>query len=209
MGFFSWLTADTEESVTNRYSTRGARTVHLLQPEGREPITEPSYEGYGEFGGIDVYDWLARQNIAADQLVGIDHDTMRGIGITLAMGSYYRHAETGDLITIFNEIHPVVQAKYGLSVRNLHVRYDEPIAEFGGRNANEMVADGSLVSIDLPRPDITIKLSHDANAVYENLPESQNCPEQGYFNGDDDDGDEDEDGYDEDIDEDDDLQDAA
>lgn len=75
MGFFSWMTCDTNESISNQFSARGARTVYLLQPEGKPPIEEENYEGYGDFGGIDAYVWLATNNglgATADRYAGID-----------------------------------------------------------------------------------------------------------------------------------------
>ena len=73
MGFFSWKTADTRETVWNRYSDHGCRTVYLLQPNGGLNIREDAYEGYGDFGGVDVYEWLAIANKAGtDREAGID-----------------------------------------------------------------------------------------------------------------------------------------
>lgn len=54
MGFFSWQTADTKESIMNHYSGQ-CKTVYLLQPGGAEPIEETAYDGYGVFGGWRRY----------------------------------------------------------------------------------------------------------------------------------------------------------
>ena len=67
MGFFSWKTADTNETIWNRYAievnpAHQCKPVYLLQPNGMAPILEPSYEGYGDFGGIDALEWLAEMN---------------------------------------------------------------------------------------------------------------------------------------------------
>jgi hypothetical protein len=61
MGFFSWKTSDTEKSISNRYSDRGALPVYVLCPDGSK-IYEPNYEGYGEFGGRDMYALVAQWN---------------------------------------------------------------------------------------------------------------------------------------------------
>ena len=61
MGMFSWLTNDTGESVTNRYTDEGALPVYLHDNEGNV-WHEPDYEGYGEFGGVDYYELLAKMN---------------------------------------------------------------------------------------------------------------------------------------------------
>jgi hypothetical protein len=66
MGFFSWKTADTQESIPNIHAGKPIRTVYLLQPGGKPSIAESSYGGYGYFGGIDAYAWLARMNSEED-----------------------------------------------------------------------------------------------------------------------------------------------
>ena len=72
MGFFSWNTCDTGESIANNCSTRPTFTVHMIAPDGRV-FTEPDYEGYGEFGGKDFHELLAELNgLAPDRSLGID-----------------------------------------------------------------------------------------------------------------------------------------
>ena len=72
MGFFSWKTCDTDESIANNCSTRPTFTVHMIAPDGRV-FTEPDYEGYGEFGGKDFYELLAEINgLESDRQLGID-----------------------------------------------------------------------------------------------------------------------------------------
>jgi hypothetical protein len=71
MGMFSWLTNDTGESVTNRYTKEGALPVYLHDNEGNV-WHEPDYEGYGEFGGVDYYELLAKMNGLNTRNEGID-----------------------------------------------------------------------------------------------------------------------------------------
>lgn len=61
MGFFSWLTQDSDESISNVYSSEGAFTVYMWDNKGNI-WTEDAYEGYGEFGGKDYYELLAEMN---------------------------------------------------------------------------------------------------------------------------------------------------
>jgi len=61
MGFFSYLTSDSNEPIKNIY-TGDCRTVYMLQPGDEPNIREPSYGGYGEFGGCDVFVWLTEHN---------------------------------------------------------------------------------------------------------------------------------------------------
>jgi hypothetical protein len=72
MGFFSWNTCDTGESIANAYSTRPTFPVHMITPDGRV-FTEENYEGYGEFGGKDFHELLAELNgLESDRDAGID-----------------------------------------------------------------------------------------------------------------------------------------
>lgn len=80
MGFFSWLTSDTEISISNRFSKRRALPVYLITPDN-ERIFEKHYEGYGVFGGFDAYALLAKWNYPEMCNGDIDHD--RTIGIFL------------------------------------------------------------------------------------------------------------------------------
>lgn len=84
MGYFSWKTADTQKSISNRNSVRGAFPVYLLQPHHLPAIKETSYVGYGVFGGRDVYQLLAEWN--APELCNgeVEHD--RSIGIDIQFG---------------------------------------------------------------------------------------------------------------------------
>ena len=61
MGFFSWKTADTDESVSNLYSIRGAHPCKMLSPDGRV-FEETDYAGYGFFGGKDYYELVSELN---------------------------------------------------------------------------------------------------------------------------------------------------
>lgn len=87
MGFFSFLTADTNESIANVQSghPNSKRPVYMLQPNGQEPICCCQYQGYTVFGGVDAFAWLAKMNIdTADSLdLYEDSDELRGWGIAL------------------------------------------------------------------------------------------------------------------------------
>jgi hypothetical protein len=85
MGMISWLTGDTKDSIVNRHHPDGAVTVYLLQPNGKPSIAESNYNGYGLFGGVDVFTWIAEYN-ASDfgiSLIGASPDDMRDIGCDL------------------------------------------------------------------------------------------------------------------------------
>lgn len=61
MGFFSWKTADTKKSIANVSSGQPTMTVYLTAPDGTQ-FKEDDYEGYGDFGGKDIYELVAELN---------------------------------------------------------------------------------------------------------------------------------------------------
>lgn len=89
MGLFSWCTSDTKKSISahmNGYE--GApKTVYLLNPFG-EAFKETYYDGYGNFGGQDVYalvaKWNAPEKCKDEDGNWLSDDDIRGIGIDLA-----------------------------------------------------------------------------------------------------------------------------
>jgi len=87
MGFFSFKTSDTNESIANIHSDHPnkGRTVYLVQPNGKPPIAENAYNGYGDFGDIDAYAWLAKFNAPNVEHLDLvkDSEVLRHIGIDL------------------------------------------------------------------------------------------------------------------------------
>ena len=77
MGQFSWITSDTQRSVSNITPF----PVYVLCPDG-EIIEETDYEGYGIFGGRDIYQLVAEWNCPEKCNGDVDHD--RRIGISIA-----------------------------------------------------------------------------------------------------------------------------
>ena len=124
MGFFSWQTADTKESIANVY-TGHCRPVYLLQPNGKPPIYEPEYAGYGEFGDKNAYVWLAENNLPEAMLDRICEDELHDIGLELFLEGCF----------------------------------EDKISE-----------------VMYP-----LKFSFSKDAVYEDLPASNDCPYQGFF----------------------------
>jgi len=74
MGFFSWKTMDTDESIPNNDSALNTFTVYMQDDKGNTWI-EHDYEGYGVFGGKDYYELLSEMN---------GHGTDRSKGIEIA-----------------------------------------------------------------------------------------------------------------------------
>lgn len=79
MGFFSWNTVDTNRSIANVNSGRKTFTVFVLQPNGLPTIKEEAYDGYGVFGGYDVYALFAKWNVPDKCNGDVEHDRLVGI----------------------------------------------------------------------------------------------------------------------------------
>lgn len=174
MGYFSWLTSDTKESISVTSSSRSCRPVFLLQPNDEGAILEEAYEGYGEFGGVDAYIWLATKNLPAKTLKGLSLDETRDLGVGLAHGQYLHDRKTGKNLIVFHD--------YRL-LRPGAEFFDGPYTKIPpgfDASVNDLTAQGRLVSVAFwcPTP---LKFSFDPNAVYENLPAAETCPDQGVY----------------------------
>jgi len=80
MGQFSWLDCETGEQVLDDVS----RDVYVLVPKefGGGHIKEECYDGYGRFGGRDVYALVAQWN-KPEECIG-DDEADRYVGIDIA-----------------------------------------------------------------------------------------------------------------------------
>lgn len=87
MGFFSWMTQDTDKSIANNYSGRDTFPVDMIDDKGNV-YHEDSYEGYGVFGGKDYFVLLAEMNgLTRDESIENEEkreDELRSRGINLS-----------------------------------------------------------------------------------------------------------------------------
>jgi hypothetical protein len=71
MGFFSFITQDTKESIANYYSKRTVIPAYLMDNKGN--IWEENwYAGYGIFGGKDFFELVAEMNDKTTREEGIE-----------------------------------------------------------------------------------------------------------------------------------------
>ena len=85
-GQFSWFTQDTERQIGSE--KRNTIEVYMYDNQGNQ-YREKKYEGYGEFGGMDYYELLARMNgYTEEDLEDIKgpFKELRQLGIDLAFG---------------------------------------------------------------------------------------------------------------------------
>jgi hypothetical protein len=187
MGFFSWNTADTQESIANSHSEHenANRTIYLLQPNGLDSIVEREYEGYGMFNNTDAYVWLGVNNFEDEILDAIltcsDNeedflDKVRSLAISVNLGHYFEDINTGETFA-YND------SQYFEGMQPFNGSYADVMDNYG-KTPNELVKEGiwveksftEMITINNP-----LKFSYDKDAVYEDLPASTDCRFQGFF----------------------------
>lgn len=165
MGYRSWLTADTHESILVSHLSDVEQTVYLLQPNGAPPIVESAYDGYGTFGDTTVTDWLVEHNAPADRIEDLRKDFWYGIQLETGL-RYFRDVETGERFAVFHTgacaIDPAIVAH--------HCTYAAPLSGYG-LSANALREQGRIVEERLPTA-FPLKFSFDPTARYEDLPGS-------------------------------------
>lgn len=86
MGYFSWVTSDTNKSICNIYSGKTTFPVYVLCPD-QSIIREDNYEGNGIFGGRDIYALVAIWNVPdsckGDNGEYLEDFNIRDIGLKL------------------------------------------------------------------------------------------------------------------------------
>jgi hypothetical protein len=91
MGFFSFKTTDTNRSINNAHSGIPTFKVVVVDDNGNEYV-EHNYNGYGIFGGIDIFILIAEMNgylFNDDNDPDQEYETLRNLGIQL----YYEEPE--------------------------------------------------------------------------------------------------------------------
>lgn len=188
MGFFSWKSADDKVSIMNCH-TPDCRTVYFLLPNGQPPIQEDSYDGYGVFGDTNAYEWLLEENAEhlGLNLDGLDSEQAYMAGVHLAVGSFCKDIATGEYWVYERNkscFELLVSGVEPGAVVNSFVNWGHKIPRYGA-SANELVEAGDFKQIDVSEMleiKYPIKLSFNPEAKYEDLPASEICPNQGYFN---------------------------
>lgn len=180
MGFFSWNTADKEESIANVYSEKfNGRPVYMLQPNGLPPIEEKGYEGYGEFGGVNAYLWFYESNkeslSAKDE--GLSEGEKISLGISMECGWVCVNVKTRAVWHVFHDARKLLDGEF------FDGGFDAVIPAFNS-SMNELVKSGEFLRVqisDFLKIRHPLKFSYNREAVYEDLPSSKTCEYQGFF----------------------------
>tara|TARA_R110000868_G_scaffold237567_1_gene492164 strand:- start:140 stop:670 length:531 start_codon:yes stop_codon:yes gene_type:complete len=176
MGFFSFITSDTNKSIANAYSKRKTFKVHLITRD-RQIFPESNYNGYGNFNCKDIYVLIGDLNgITGDQEEIRDKvfDDLLNGGITNGKVIY----------------------KYGKDFPH----WEFPIESEKGLNANQLLKNGftkifpnwefqEFANAGINVPKIVQKLPKNHSKMtneewqnyFDNLPHAKSCPNQGYF----------------------------
>ena len=175
MGFFSWITQDTNRSIPSSYSCRDTFPVYMTDSDGNV-YAEEAYEGYGVFGGKDYYQLVAEMNQAEGLNGDVENDRILGIRIALGIPSI-KNVNTGEVLSYPDDF----------------PNWGEPIRD--GLCANDLADTDEWERIDL-QPDVVYypSLTEDPLSGWLNE-QPEDCPEQGFFYEDDDD----DEYYDEDV----------
>lgn len=178
MGFFSWHTSDTKKSICNAYSGRKIFTVHMITENGMV-FTETKYDGYGVFGGKDIYELIAEMN----KLKYKTKDEARGAAIDLLFETHITNGER--------------TYKQGHSKDARFFNWETPLEEEGGKTPNQLVEEGwtkiypngygdwniaAANGIKIPKLVTKIpKSTKNWKEFWNSLPYPEDCPDQGYF----------------------------
>ena len=175
MGFFSWKTSDTKKSIANNCSGRKTFTVHMITENGMV-FTENDYEGYGVFGGKDIYDLIAEMNkLNTKGEVRISSiDLLYKTQITNGVKTYTQG--TGKDARFFN--------------------WETPLEEEDGKTPNQLLKEGwkqvypngygdwekaAQNGIKLPKLVKNLPKKENWKEAWDKLPYPENCEAQGYF----------------------------
>lgn len=203
MGYSSWKTADTNQSIGNVSSDRphaDTGPIYLLQPHGRPPIKEMEYEGYGVFGGVDTFVWLTIHNVTDEQLKSIISDIfpLRMPMEELREALLYNQKPDFFNTTKWDNMEEAVRTYsiYKFGKNQLHApdtgeqiircqngipfSWEEPIPKYGNKTLNQLNGENFFIRKDVD-PEYPLKFSFNPSAVYEDLSESDRCEMQGYF----------------------------
>lgn len=180
MGYYSWLTADTQESIPVFEATHpnAGRTVYLLQPGDLPSIAESAYQGNGVFGGVDVFHFLAFHNLPYETLINLDQIEVHNLGVGLEHGHYFMDKDTGQKHLVFHDYRAIVTG----ALFHAHT-YGVPVSGYNGLSPNDLIGSGRWVehSINEEYLRVPLKFSFNPMASYEKLPASEVCPYQGMY----------------------------
>lgn len=181
MGFFSWITSDTNKSIPSHYSNRKTFKVHMITEDGRV-FTEDNYEGYGEFGGKDFYALAAELN----GLKGATDDETRNLFFNQI---WQRGVRKDDNVLTYRKDFSNYETKIKVEGIEGEVTPNQLVQEYGWENWDTDASGNTQDFVDagFKMPKIVERLPEDIVRDWDKIPYNMSCPDQGYFYDDDED----------------------
>jgi hypothetical protein len=87
MGQFSWITQDTDKSISN---LDGYTFKVVMRDDKGNKWVEQDYEGYGVFGGKDYYDLVAEMNGYSKDNMPEGYSDLRDVGIEIEFEGFVK-----------------------------------------------------------------------------------------------------------------------
>jgi hypothetical protein len=194
MGFFSFKTADTKESIPADAAghPRSGKVVYLLQPNGEKPICCDGYDGFGVFGGQNIFSWLSQHNLGIDNfdignLISCDSSgRLLNDKVYVCAMHFNKNAQNIinkkrvddglEKLTFVSVSDYAADFTVQVDVDGDMVNRTMSLNLMGELNLGDKITISEMVNIKCP-----IKLSYNESAVYEELDKSEDCEYQGYF----------------------------
>lgn len=169
MGQFSWLDCVTGEQIIDNK----VRDVYVLVPKEfhdkyGERIKETCYDGYGNFGGFDIYDLVAEWNREK-----LTHRMLTECLTTLWVAEDIKWYISG----LKEQMH---KAQKLLDYKEGVLTEDEMAEKYGKYWKRELGIDIACYDKQNKSLPFPIKITHNANAIYENCSPSLSDPNQGW-----------------------------
>lgn len=156
MGFFSFKTSDTNRSIANHYSKRKTFNV-VMQDDKGNVWYENDYEGYGVFGGKDIYELISEMN-------GYGKNRVKGI-----------------------HLHLGISGIKNLNTNKIYLSCDVDFFNWGAdklennMSANELLETGDWVSITVKDKNVKFPMLNEVEQPNWFNTELKDCKYQGYF----------------------------
>lgn len=145
----SWRTGDTGEPVWNSL-TKYCKPVYLLLPKG-DKVKEDNYLGFGQFGELNAFEWLAEMNAPGLCTARKEHNVLLGQAIAgFPRHDFFRDELSGKIYS-----------------RRFHWIFDEvekPDSDIEHFTPIDYIGEWLGINIAFP-----LKLSFDPNATYESI----------------------------------------
>lgn len=177
MGQFSWLDCrynDREHNILDDV----CRTSYVLVPKEFERqygkrIEEKCYDGYGRFGGYDIYELVAIWN---KDHIGIENIKVPKRSNFEPNSEYYRNA----IKYYQKKCERMEDFIFGLPFEEMDKKYG---TDYNPREWLRLIGiDIACYNEDNERLEYPIKITYDKTAVYEDCKPSKSDPNQGWRN---------------------------